>query len=145
VNHPATREVEWTRLLHERGLRRTEPRVAVLRRLGAARAPLAHRDLVRMLAHLGFDRATLYRNLMDLVDAGLVTRRDIGHLWRFELVPAEREDRGRRRVHFVCTKCGALSQLPEEAVRVSRVRGAPRSLACRDVEVEVRGRCDGCR
>ena len=143
VSHPTTREVEWTRLLHERGLRRTEPRIAVLRRLGAARAPLAHRDLVRMLAHLGFDRATLYRNLMDLVDAGLAIRRDIGHLWRFQLLSAEAD--GPPRAHFVCTECGAISPLPEEAVRVVRVRGTPRSLARREVEVEVRGRCDGCR
>src|SRR5262249_45756222 len=72
--------------IHSVGLRSTGPRVAVLRRLEHARTPVSHADIVNDLAPLGFDRATIYRNLMDLTQAGMVSRTDLGdHVWRFEL------------------------------------------------------------
>src|SRR5579863_2538098 len=61
---------EWGTALREAGLRRTGARVAVLARLDAATAPLTHTDVVEMLVRLGYDRATLYRNLMDLGRCG---------------------------------------------------------------------------
>ena len=68
------------------GLRSTALRVAVLRRLERATTPLSHADLVDALADQGLDRVTLYRNLNDLAEAGLVARTDLGdHTWRFEL------------------------------------------------------------
>ena len=67
------------------GLRSTAPRVAVLRELEAATAPLSHADLVDSLGSQGYDRVTIYRNLTDLTEAGLVMRADLGdHVWRFE-------------------------------------------------------------
>lgn len=68
------------------GLRGTAPRIAVLRFLERATAPLSHGDIYQELAVRGFDRATIYRNLINLADAGLVSRTDLGdHIWRFEL------------------------------------------------------------
>src|SRR4051812_24845920 len=79
TDHPST--------LRGAGLRRTGPRVAVLERLEAATAPLSHGEVAAMLTPAGFDRATVYRNLIDLVKKGLVRRADLGdHVWRFELV-----------------------------------------------------------
>jgi Fur family ferric uptake transcriptional regulator len=135
---------EWSRALRDVGLRRTGPRVAVLMRLDAASAPLAHGDLVEMLAPLGYQRATLYRNLMDLVGAGLVIREEVGHLWRFELARGKRRDRGPEHPHFVCVECGEVSCLPAGVVRVVRIRGAPLAIERPGVEVQIKGRCDAC-
>src|SRR5688572_31535064 len=71
--------------LHAAGLRATGPRLAVLRSLYAATGPVSHGDVAASLAGEGWDRATVYRNLMDLTEAGLLKRTDHGdHTWRFE-------------------------------------------------------------
>lgn len=126
--------------LHVVGLRATGPRIAVLRELTAAAAPLSHGDLTERLDGTGFDRATIYRNLIDLTDAGLARRFDSGdHIWRFEL--AERAIAHRAHPHFVCIDCGTVQCLPRSVVTV-----AEETLSKRDPELEIqlRGRCDSC-
>jgi Fur family ferric uptake transcriptional regulator len=97
-----------------------------------------------MLTRLGYERATLYRNLMDLVGAGLVTRESLGHLWRFELVRGEDRDHGSQHPHFLCSECGEVSCLPDGVVRVVLVRGAPRAIGRPGLELQIKGRCDAC-
>jgi Fur family transcriptional regulator, ferric uptake regulator len=134
-----------TDTLRAAGLRRTGPRVAVMQRLEAAAAPLSHGEVAEQLAAKGYDRATVYRNLVDLVEVGLVTRKDLGdHVWRFELVRAEGREHRPDHPHFLCTDCGDVSCLPEEAVKVVATRGAPRAVGRRAVQVQLKGRCDGC-
>lgn len=129
--------------LRTAGLRATSARAAVLRCLIEADSPLTHADVCERLALQGYDRATLYRNLMDLTDVGLATRTDLGdHLWRFELTGREKHDDAHP--HFVCSECGEVSCLPEEAVDVKPVRGIPRSLRHKKVEIQIRGLCNGC-
>lgn len=126
------------------GLRSTAPRVAVLRELEAATAPLSHADLVDSLGSQGYDRVTIYRNLTDLTEAGLVMRADLGdHVWRFELRRAGKEHTGHH-PHFTCTDCGTVSCLPAESVRITSSKGAPKAIAARAVEVHLRGLCDRC-
>jgi Fur family ferric uptake transcriptional regulator len=135
---------DWTRALHDAGLRRTGPRVAVLEQLEIAHGPLTHGDFVEILAHLGYDRTTLYRNLTDLVAAGLVTRADLGHLWRFELVRGEGRSHGSEHPHFFCNDCGKISCLPGVVVKIVSTGGAPRAVANRAVEIQLKGLCDVC-
>ena len=126
------------------GLRRTGPRVAVLKQLELAAAPVSHGEIVEALG-VDYDRATIYRNLMDLVRAQLVTRSDLGdHVWRFEAVRGGESAHTSEHPHFLCTDCGVVSCLPGEVVNVIPVRGVPRSLRKRDVEVQIKGLCDAC-
>jgi len=139
---PAT---ELTITLRSAGLRRTAPRIAVLQRLESAVTPLSHGDIAERLAPLGFDRATVYRNLMDLVEAGLVTRADLGdHVWRFEVVAGTGKPHAIEHAHFLCTDCGDVACLPDSAVKVVAVRGAPRAVGKASVEVQLKGVCDAC-
>ena len=57
------------------GLRSTAPRIAVLRRLLVATTPISHGELVDTLAEEGMDRTTVYRNLVDLTEAGRCSER----------------------------------------------------------------------
>ncbi|XXF77663.1 Fur family transcriptional regulator [Myxococcaceae bacterium GXIMD 01537] len=126
------------------GLRSTAPRVAVLRELEGARSPLSHAELVDALGSEGYDRVTIYRNLTDLTEAGLVVRADLGdHVWRFELRRESGQHAGTH-PHFTCTDCGTVSCLPDEAVKLASTRGAPKSVAARKVEIQLRGLCDRC-
>ena len=127
------------------GLRSTAPRVAVLRALEAATAPLSHADLVDALGHEGYDRVTIYRNLTDLTEARLVVRADLGdHVWRFELRRSGGKEHSGTHPHFTCTDCGTVSCLPEESVRLTPARGLPKAISARAVEVHLRGLCDRC-
>lgn len=137
--------IDLKRVLREAGLRATSARAAVLRCLMAAKAPLTHGDVCERLSDLGYDRATLYRNLMDLTDVGLALRSDLGdHLWRFELSGSEVHHDTSAHPHFVCSGCGEVSCLPEGAVDVKAARGAPRALKQKQVEIQIRGLCNDC-
>lgn len=130
--------------IRDAGLRSTAPRVAVLAALEQRAVPMSHAEICEALHGEGFDRATLYRNLVDLAEAGLLTRSDLGdHVWRFEL----RRDGAAHEAehpHFTCTDCGEVSCLPEVTVRIKAADGAPRAVAASSVQVQLRGRCDDC-
>ncbi len=102
---------------------------------------MSHSDVADRLTMQAWDRATIYRNLIDLAEAGLARRTDIGdHVWRFEAVTEGHET---SHPHFVCTECGTVECLPELELAVRRSR-APRAVRQRQVEVHVRGLCDAC-
>ena len=126
-----------------RGLRATPSRLAVLEVLRGSDAPMSHGEVADRLASQSWDRATIYRNLIDLADAGLVRRTDVGdHVWRFEArVPGD--DHETSHPHFVCVECGSVECLPEAELAVRRTK-APRAIKQRQVEVHVRGVCDAC-
>ena len=91
------------------------------------------------------DRATIYRNLIDLTDAGLASRIDLGdHVWRFE-VKRQVGDHVLSHPHFVCSDCGTVSCLPDVTVRIVAGKGAPRSLASKNVAIQLTSRCDDCQ
>jgi Fur family ferric uptake transcriptional regulator len=128
-----------------KGLRATPSRLAVLDLLRSSDTPMSHGDVADRLASQAWDRATIYRNLTDLAEAGLVRRTDVGdHVWRFEAVSGEHE--AAAHPHFVCTECGIVECLPqiELAMRTTRTK-PPRAVKQRQVEVHVRGLCDACQ
>jgi Fur family ferric uptake transcriptional regulator len=126
------------------GLRGTGSRIAVLRVLQAARAPMTHNEVSDQLTSSGYDHATIYRNLVDLSRAGLLARTDLGdHVWRFE-VRRGSADHKAQHPHFVCVDCGDVNCLPEKAVSVRGTPGAPRALRRRRVVIQLQGRCDNC-
>jgi Fur family transcriptional regulator, ferric uptake regulator len=94
---PTAASVETVRLkelLRQAGLKATEARLLVLAQLVLAEQPMSHPELTLKLQELSLakpkpldkhlDRATIYRNLMDLVEKGLVERVHYGdRVWRF--------------------------------------------------------------
>lgn len=132
-------------LLRNAGLRATSARALVYECLAAAEGPLTHAEVCARLEGEALDRATIFRNLADLTEAELVRRTDHGdHLWRFELSTREKHHDPDPHPHFVCTECGKVSCLPDGAVVVTPVKGAPKTMKRGVYEVQVRGACDGC-
>ena len=122
------------------GLRATRGRMVVLGTVLTADGPVSHAELADALS--GFDRATVYRNLMDLTDGGLLRRFDVDHVWRFEAVSLE--SAGARHPHFVCTDCGQVECLPVMGFDVAD-RQVPAAVVDRQIDVQMRGVCDDCR
>ena len=127
------------------GLRATQPRLLVLGYLADSGRPVTHADAAEALEENGLDRATVYRNLVDLAAAGIARRADFGdHVWRFELASETQEhEHSGTHVHFVCKSCGSVACLPDDTVRIMPGRDTPRALQT-DVEVNISGVCDAC-
>ncbi len=124
------------------GLRCTSARLAVMQRLRSAVSPLSHAEIADELVPLGLDKATVFRNLIDLTEAGLVNRSELGdHVWRFELRDATRAA-GEQHPHFVCTECGSVTCLSDvEFEAESRKRA---SKIGRVTEILLKGHCRSC-
>ena len=120
------------------GLKCTPARLAVLARLAEARGPSTHAEIHAALAGRGFDRATIYRNLSDLQEHGLVSRVDVGdQAARYELSGAHGHDAAHP--HFRCDACGDV--LCVDGIRV--VLPKPRRPTGRAPAVKSAGRRAG--
>jgi Fur family transcriptional regulator, ferric uptake regulator len=126
------------------GLRATPSRVMVLRLLRGSGSPVSHSEVSETLDGSGWDRATLYRNLLDLTRAGLARRTDVGdHVWRFEAVTSKGH-RNEEHPHFVCNQCGTIECLDGLTGVSGPGRRAPKALRRNAVEIQLKGLCDRC-
>ncbi|MGE5346810.1 MAG: Fur family transcriptional regulator [Acidithiobacillales bacterium] len=126
--------------LKEKGLRVTNPRVAVLSYLaGVTHHPTADeiREAVNLLAPTA--RASIYNVLHSLRAAGLVSEVVVDD-------DAVRYDANlSRHHHFVCVACGAVEDIPWDAVPRFQKRRLPGGQTVEGVSVTLRGRCSACR
>ncbi|MFU8804401.1 MAG: Fur family transcriptional regulator [Bradymonadaceae bacterium] len=143
-DHPKYGTEELRAMIRETGLRCTSSRMIVLEKLVAAPAPISHAELADQLVPQGFDQATVYRNLTDLTEAGLLTRHDLGdHVWRFEFKSDDDAHDGEH-PHFFCTDCGTVSCLTDVAIKVTSSSTSPPSFG-EISEIFLKGRCELCR
>jgi Fur family ferric uptake transcriptional regulator len=137
---------DFQTLLRGAGLRSTTPRIAVLEYFHAHGGQNSHAELFAALEDRGFDRATIYRILMDLAEAKILSRTDLGdHVWRFELKKGVGGvEHTEEHPHFVCVDCGEVSCLPGLSFKLEGHTKAPKSVAKNKVVVQLKGRCDNC-
>jgi Fur family transcriptional regulator, ferric uptake regulator len=133
---------EAKRRVHGAGLRATAPRVAVLRLLAAAGRPLSHTEVVEALGSGDWDQATLYRNLLKLVEADLArVASRVGGIARYEA--RGDDDSPHLHPHFSCRACGGVECLPEAKLAGPVDRAWHQSLA--EAELQLIGECPTCR
>lgn len=132
-----------TATIRAAGLEVTTTRVAVLRHVLASRGAVAHAEVVAALGG-SFDRITIYRTLVRLCRAGILSRSDVGdRVWRFSLARDPRA-RDRASARFVCSRCGATTYISGASVRLATRGGVPEAVRTRRIEVLLVGRCDEC-
>ena len=135
---------DYRRRIRAAGLRGTPARAQVLRCVEQAATPLTHGEVADVLAARGVDKATVYRNLTDLTEAGLLGRTELGdHVWRFEPRGAGRQHAADH-PHFVCTDCGQVSCLGDVKVDVSPAPGSKKSIIGSLTEILFKGKCGRC-
>lgn len=123
-------------LIRQQGKRSTGARLAVLDCLQRAPAPLSHNELTEKLEQQGHQRASIYRNLMDLIDLELVTRFDAGdHTWRYEF-------RQPSHPHFLCTNCGTVRCVGDINLKPTQLSD-PSEIGTVS-EVLIKGQCREC-
>jgi Fur family ferric uptake transcriptional regulator len=131
--------------LRRAGLRSTAARTAVMQWLEEATNPLTHAEIAAALVPRGFDKATVYRNLTDLTEAGLVSRTELGdHVWRFELRRNGAAHDGEH-PHFLCVDCGEVTCLSDVTVDITPTPGSKRSNIGKLTEVLLKGHCGRCQ
>jgi len=131
--------------IREAGLRSTQARVAILERLDAAAGPLTHAQVAAELEARGFDKTTVYRSLVELADAGLLARMELGdHVWRYELRRQEKSG-AKDHLHFVCVDCGRIDCLTGLSVEAALAPALKRAAHGTISDVLLKGHCDACR
>ena len=131
---------DLTQTLRARGMRVTPQRLAVHAALqGLGRHSTAEEVLERVHGTVpGVSLPTVYAALELLADLGLANRVQAGRAVRFD-------PRTQPHHHFVCTQCGAVTDLDADvelgpALERARALGAQASAA----EIIVRGLCADC-
>ena len=136
---------EVRHIIRDKGLRSTPARLAILRRLFGAGQPMTHAEVADELAPQGFDRATIYRNLVELADVGLLHRLELGdHVWRFEL-RGSAEEGSVDHTHFLCVECGDVSCVPDLSLQAAVSLVGQRASPGRVTEVLLKGHCKRCQ
>jgi Fur family ferric uptake transcriptional regulator len=125
------------------GLRATPARIATLKLLRESSAPLTHAEVAAQVAGLAVDKATAFRNLNDLSEAGLLRRTELGdHVWRFEATdPGQRHDQAHP--HFLCVDCGMVTCMQQ--VRLTAGSRRESAAVGQVTEILLRGHCNDCR
>jgi Fur family ferric uptake transcriptional regulator len=132
---------EAKRRVHEAGLRATAPRVAVLRLLAASNKPLSHSEVVAAIGSADCDQATLYRNLVKLVEADLArVANNVGGVARYEA--RGDDDSPHLHPHFSCRTCSQVECLPHAKLAGPVERRWYQSLA--GSELQLIGECPNC-
>ncbi len=130
------------KLLKERGLRVTAPRLAVLGAIADAQSPVSHSQMLELLGDTDWDPATIYRNLVKLRDAELilVVNRANG-IDRYALARTKGDQHSHP--HFVCEDCGEVSCLPVELVPAETAAGRW-NASVQKAAIQLRGECPDC-
>lgn len=107
LHGPSSLEEIWE-VLKTSGLRRTEPREALLSVLSAEHGPFSAEELHERVSRKKVDLVTVYRCLTAFEEAGVLRRCDLGdQVARYEL------DLGHHHHHVTCQKCKKTESLDD--------------------------------
>ena len=129
--------------IREAGLRATPARIATLQLLRESISPLTHAFVAEHLSATGVDKATAFRNLNDMTEAGLLRRTEVGdHVWRFEAIMGD-DGHDNGHPHFLCVDCGTVSCLDDVKLTAGSQRASEKFGEV--TEILLRGHCNDCR
>jgi Fur family ferric uptake transcriptional regulator len=129
--------------LKQAQLRCTASRIAVLQFVSRATTPQSHADVADALVPEGYDKSTLYRCLVEMADAKILSRLELGdHAWRFAYHGGN-DHHAEDHPHFVCVDCGKVECLPDVKVQLQSKKGM-KSPVPQVTEVTLKGHCGAC-
>jgi Fur family ferric uptake transcriptional regulator len=138
----ATEVSSWRGRLRERGLRATEPRLAILQSLES----LDHATPEEIFGHVlraapSASISSVYRGLETLAECGLVCHTHLG-----EGAPSYQLTERANHVHLVCETCGIVTQIDEDqAHQIATLIQTSRAFDVNLRHLSVFGVCKSCR
>jgi Fur family transcriptional regulator, ferric uptake regulator len=137
----ASADEQVAAMLHNKGLRHTAPRVAVMRVLLEAACPLTHHQIAERLGSEAPNKTTIYRILMSLVETDLVHKVFVQERqWHFEL--AHHCSEHQCHPHFTCTRCQRTECLHDVAIPLVEL---PEGLTMQRQQIQIEGLCSHCK
>jgi Fur family ferric uptake transcriptional regulator len=125
------------------GERVTRQRLLVANALAVAGRQLTAEQLYRSLRRQvpGIGRATVFRTLETLVDAGVARRLELdGHVYAYVACLPEHHH------HLACTRCGRVEEIDEAYVTpIAQRLAADLGFEIDDARLDFYGRCATCR
>lgn len=131
---------ELSSRLRSSGLRVTGPRLNVYRAMATAGGHRSADDVAATVATTGpaLPRTSVYNALKALVGAGILDVVDAGPGTTLY------EVRGADHHHFICRKCGALLDVPEDSTLGGSLRAELPGAIVESAQVLLRGVCPAC-
>lgn len=131
--------------IKDSGLKNTPHRFEILNRIVKAKTPIAVTKLIDDLQKkIDIDQATIYRNLLSLVEAGLIRRYDYNH----GHAHYEFNKEGENVVYqMVCSNCETIERMKADFLEDSvkkMIKKSKKFKTTTNVNVEVYGLCKGC-
>ena len=125
------------------GERVTRQRLLVANALAGSGRQLTAEQLYRSLQRQvpGIGRATVFRTLETLVDAGVARRLELeGHVYAYVACLPKHHH------HLACTRCGRVEEIDEAYVTpIARRLAADLGFEIDDARLDFYGRCAACR
>ncbi len=122
-------------------LRKTGPRIAVLKAVLKEGKPVTVRRIIARLGANSPDKVTIYRTLESLVERGIVHKAFLrDKTWHFE--PASDCTPNQCHPHFTCVSCGTTHCLRQ--VRPRLVKSPHEKFVIHRQRVQLEGLCPGC-
>ena len=135
---------DYQEMLETTGLEATKNRLRVLSTLGESISPLTAADILeRVEATHSINKVTVYRILDILVENNLLERLSTGtRAAYFGIAPNKNHA---PHPHFYCTRCGSVTCLGENSVRVDMSQFKTLSHAqIERIEIRIDGICENC-
>jgi Fur family ferric uptake transcriptional regulator len=142
ATHAQPTVTDLSERLSARGRRPTAQRLVVLEALRRSRRTVSAPELVEQLRESNplLGRATVFRTLDSLVDAGLAQRFERpGHVYAYAACSMDHHH------HLVCTRCNATEEIDEAAIAsLTRELEARHGFVVHHATLDFQGLCARC-
>lgn len=137
-------EHKYRRFLSSKSMFYTKERKKLLKLLFAKKGHLSANTILNFLKEekVSISRATLYRSLAQMVEAGVLKEADFGHgHTHYELCLDEQDCHA----HFVCKQCGVIIELKDDYFNVFIKKMAfEKGLEVDSCNMQISGYCQNC-
>lgn len=129
------------KLLRERDLRKTAPRVAIINILSRSTSPMSEADIKKKMGAM-YDRITFYRTMQTLEEAGIIHRIVADNVTiRYAFNKEEGGETQAAHVHFFCKTCNRVICMEQMEIQDYHL---PEGFVQKECEVVIKGICRQC-
>lgn len=142
MEHKKTKYIDAAKVLENKNLRKTAPRIAIIEILQRSDIPISENDIKTQMGVL-YDRITFYRSVQTLMDAGIIHRivaDNVTVRYVFNHFDGEHTYESNH-IHFFCKKCHSVLCLNDIEVQPYLL---PSGFEIEECDVMMKGTCNNC-